>query len=181
MNKEELQKILDDHKKWLNGQGGKRADLRGADFSEADFRGAKLRGADLREADLSWTKLRGADLSEADLREADLSWTKLREADLSWTKLRGANFSGADLQNVTSIKRVEVSWSDHGECGRKLLAVLIADEVRYFCGCFSGTLDDLRKYISDGKEKYKASRTIAADFCESRMAEMMDEKGQDDE
>ena len=148
---EELQKILDDHKKWLNGQGGKRADLRGADFSEADFRGAKLRGADLREA------------------------------DLSWTKLRGANFSGADLQNVTSIKRVEVSWSDHGECGRKLLAVLIADEVRYFCGCFSGTLDDLRKYISDGKEKYKASRTIAADFCEARMAEMMDEKGQDDE
>ena len=43
MNQEELQKILEAHGKWINGEyGGVRANLRGA-----DLRGADLRGADL--------------------------------------------------------------------------------------------------------------------------------------
>ena len=58
MKQEELQKILDAHKKWINGEdGGVRADLRRADLRRADLRGADLRRADLRRADL-----RGADL-----------------------------------------------------------------------------------------------------------------------
>lgn len=53
MKQEELQEILDAHKKWINNEdGGVRADLR-----RADLRGANLSGADLRRADL-----RGADL-----------------------------------------------------------------------------------------------------------------------
>ena len=62
MNKKELDKILDNHKKWLSTDGleGERADLRRADLREAD-----LREADLREADLR----------EADLREADLDFS----------------------------------------------------------------------------------------------------------
>ena len=68
MKQEELQKILEAHGKWINGEyGGERADLRGADLSGADLRRADLRGADLRGADLSDANLRGADLSEADL------------------------------------------------------------------------------------------------------------------
>jgi hypothetical protein len=65
MENEKLQKILVEHKKWLESDGkeGKKADLRGAD----------LRGADLRVADLRGADLRGADLRVADLREADLS------------------------------------------------------------------------------------------------------------
>ena len=63
MTSEEIKKVLDLHKKWLNNeQGGERADLRGADLREAD-----LRGADLSEADLSRTDLRGADIRGADL------------------------------------------------------------------------------------------------------------------
>ena len=62
MDKQELQKILEDHKKWLQNDGGKRANLRGADLREANLREANLRGADLRGADL-----RGAYLWEADL------------------------------------------------------------------------------------------------------------------
>ena len=58
MKKNELDKILELHAKWLNEQdGGVEADLRGADLRRADLRGADLRGADLREADLS-----GADI-----------------------------------------------------------------------------------------------------------------------
>ena len=58
MKQEELQKILEAHKKWINNEdGGVRADLRRADLRRADLRGADLRRADLRRADL-----RGADL-----------------------------------------------------------------------------------------------------------------------
>ena len=63
MSREELNKILELHKKWLNdGERGKHANLKGADLRYADLRGADLRGADLRGADL-----RGADLRRAKL------------------------------------------------------------------------------------------------------------------
>lgn len=63
MKQEELQKILEAHGKWINGEyGGARADLRGANLSEADLSEANLRGADLRGADLGGADLRGADL-----------------------------------------------------------------------------------------------------------------------
>ena len=71
MTSEEIKKVLDLHKKWLNDEeGGERADLRDADLRDADLRGADLRGADLR-----WADLRGADLSRADLRGADLDFS----------------------------------------------------------------------------------------------------------
>lgn len=58
MGKEELKKILDNHKKWiLNEDGGERLDLRGA-----DLRGASLCGADLRYANLCDANLCGADI-----------------------------------------------------------------------------------------------------------------------
>ena len=64
----DLKQILELHKKWLNNEdGGKRANLSGADLCSVDLWGANLRGADLRGADL-----RGADLSGADLSDADL-------------------------------------------------------------------------------------------------------------
>lgn len=43
MKQEELQKILEAHKKWINNEdGGVRADLRRADLRRADLRGADL-------------------------------------------------------------------------------------------------------------------------------------------
>ena len=43
MTSEEIKKVLELHKKWLNNeQGGERADLSGADLSGADLRGADL-------------------------------------------------------------------------------------------------------------------------------------------
>lgn len=81
----ELKEILDAHKLWLEGKGGKRANLRDFDLSYADLRDADLRGADLRHAYLCNANLYGADLRHADLRDADLSGADLRGADLDYS------------------------------------------------------------------------------------------------
>ena len=47
MEREELEKILEEHKEWIDGKGGKRADLSGTD----------LRGANLSEANLDFSTL----------------------------------------------------------------------------------------------------------------------------
>ncbi len=103
MHKDDLQKVLDLHRLWLNDDpGGERADLRWADLQGVDLQGANLRGADLRWADLHGADLRGAGLRGADLRWADLRWADLRGAnlrgvDLRWVDLRWADLRGADL------------------------------------------------------------------------------------
>ena len=81
MTQEELNVILDKHKKWLNSEdGGERADLREADLFRADLCWADLHRADLRGANLHRANLRGADLHRANLRGADL-----REANLDYS------------------------------------------------------------------------------------------------
>ena len=66
MTQEELNKILENHKHWLNedceGWENMRADLERADLYGADLREANLEGADLREANLRRADLYGADL-----------------------------------------------------------------------------------------------------------------------
>ena len=99
MTQEELNKVLENHKHWLNEDCEDwenmraslvRADLRGADLSDADLRGASLVRADLRGADLSVAYLSDAYLSDANLRGADLRDANLRGADLRDANLRGA-------------------------------------------------------------------------------------------
>ena len=62
MKKEELSKILKNHKTWL--------DSKGEDGIRANLSDADLRGANLRDADLS-----GAYLRDADLRGANLDYS----------------------------------------------------------------------------------------------------------
>ena len=62
MNRDELNIILKEHEKWLQDEGGARADLRNADLAYAD-----LQNADLRYADLQYVYLRSADLRGANL------------------------------------------------------------------------------------------------------------------
>ena len=112
---QELQIILEKHKRWLNGEyGGERAnlkesDLSGAELSGANLRVANLRGADLRGAELSGANLRvanlrGADLRGAELRGADLRLSDLRDADLRDADLRRADLRGADIRRANMIK-----------------------------------------------------------------------------
>ena len=64
MTQEKLNKILENHKHWLNedceGWENMRADLRYADLRYADLREVNLYGADLRRADLRYADLYGA-------------------------------------------------------------------------------------------------------------------------
>jgi hypothetical protein len=118
MTPEEIKSVLEEHKKWSNGNGGKsadlsranlyeanlyRADLRWANLYEANLYGADLREADLYEANLyranlSMADLYGANLYGAELRGADLCGANLRWAELSMADLRGADLYGADLR-----------------------------------------------------------------------------------
>ena len=82
MNTDELKTILEQHKLWLEDEGGARADLQGADLQRADLQyadlqGANLRGADLQRADLQRADLLGANLRGADLLGADLDYSCL--------------------------------------------------------------------------------------------------------
>ena len=76
MTQQEMNVILDKHKKWLSGkEGGEKANLRGDDLSGADLHGADLDGADLSGTDLSGTDLSGTYLSGADLHGANLDYS----------------------------------------------------------------------------------------------------------
>ena len=82
MTNEEIKKVLELHKKWLNNEeGGVRANLTGADLTGANLSYAFLRDADLSCADLSYANLRGVDLRGANLRGADLRGANLDEKD----------------------------------------------------------------------------------------------------
>jgi len=87
MTKDELKSILEQHWLWVGGNGGKRADLQGANLSCANLQGANLSCANLRGADLRGADLRGANLSCANLRGADLRGADLRGADLDYSSL----------------------------------------------------------------------------------------------
>jgi hypothetical protein len=116
MKQEELDKILEEHKLWLDTRftsdikGTRanltRANLRGANLSCADLSYANLRGANLRGANLRGAKLSCADLRGANLRGANLSCAKLSCAKLSCADLRGAKLSCADL------RRADLSGAD---------------------------------------------------------------------
>ena len=93
MKQEQIEKILEEHKAWLNRTGGAKADLHGADLCGADLCGADLRDADLRGANLCGANLCGADLCGAYLCGADLYDANLRGADLRDADLCGVRYN----------------------------------------------------------------------------------------
>ena len=119
MEKENLDEILENHVKWLQNDGGERADLEGANLEEANLRGADLEEADLRGADLCRADLRGANLRGADLEGADL-----RGADLEDAFLEGAYLPIGIYQIVGA-----------GSCNRCTTYDAINDRV--ICGCWN--------------------------------------------
>ena len=173
MTQDQIRTKLDLHKKWLEGEtGGALADLTGADLRSADLRSADLTSAILRGADLTGADLRSADLRSAVLRSAYLTGAYLTGAvltgsDLTGSDLTGAVLTGAVLHESIGVQHASCSWSGHGERGRQLLSARIGGEIKFWCGCFSGTREDLQTYINKGREEYKPSRQKALDFVAS--------------
>ena len=131
-----LEDILEKHKRWLNNEGGKRADLMSVDLRSVDLSDVNLRSANLINADLTGADLTGADLSGSDLELANLSnailigavlrssnlnysvliKTDLTDADLTVAKLNGAilmnvKLNGANL-NFTDLAGAKLSEAD---------------------------------------------------------------------
>ncbi len=77
MNKETLDKILDNHKLWLSSGGlkGERANLVGANLERANLERANLVGANLERANLVGANLERANLEDANLRGANLDFS----------------------------------------------------------------------------------------------------------
>lgn len=161
-----LQEIIDNHKKWLRGNGGERADLHGADLLRArldhtvlcgvDLHDANLYGADLRGADLRETNLRGANLYNADLQGANLNYADLRDALLCCANLRGAHLP---------VRIVQV-----GPIGsRQSYTVYNVDDDIVQCGCWNnykgGTLEEFKKRVDaeypDGQYRQEYLAAIA--------------------
>jgi uncharacterized protein YjbI with pentapeptide repeats len=86
----DLQLILQEHLLWLQNKGGKRADLRYADFT----------GTNLIGVNLSYANLKGARMSSKDLRDIDFSYADLTDSDFSYSILTNVNFSNADLSDA---------------------------------------------------------------------------------
>lgn len=100
MKQEELNKIIANHVKWLNGGGGERAKLAGADLCGIDLSGANLQNAYLCEADLHRANLSGANLQNAYLCRADLCGANLSGANLNRTDLTEAVLHMTDLSDA---------------------------------------------------------------------------------
>lgn len=177
MEQEKLNEIIADHNKWLKNEGGKRANLAGADLYGADLRGAKLdrtnlRWANLRRAGLEGVNLRGADLEGADLyganlEGADLERANLRRADLCMADLEGANLRGADLEGA-KLEGVNLCMADlegaelpigvyqivgPGSCNRCTTYDVINDQI--VCGFWNdGKGNHLDSFIKRIEEVY---------------------------
>lgn len=59
----DIKQILEEHRLWLIGRGGRKADLSGANLSGANLSGANLSGADLSNTNLTSTNLLTANLT----------------------------------------------------------------------------------------------------------------------
>ena len=101
MTKEELAAVLAEHKAWLEGNGGKRANL-----AYASLVGARLVDARLDGASLAYARLDGARLDGARLVDASLAYARLDGASLVGARLDGARLDGARLDgaNLTGAK-----------------------------------------------------------------------------
>ena len=108
MTREDLDKILADHKKWIDTKEDKgiRANLSWCDLSEAS-----LSYANLSKANLSHAKLIGTDLSYANLRYTDLSHAKLINSNLTKANLTRAYLANATLKE-TDLLDATISYAN---------------------------------------------------------------------
>ena len=112
MEPSKLKEILDQHKLWLDGKGGQRANLEYANLSDANLHGANLSGADLLGADLTGADLTGADLTGAYLKDANLTGADLTGTPLD-KKEKLPEVSSVKLQTSTR-QSLEKLANEHG-------------------------------------------------------------------
>ena len=124
MEKEEINKILSKHKKWLrtNGKVGSVANfryinLRHADLNHADLRYADLRYADLRAADLDFSVFPlwcgGLEVNIDDRQAIQLLYHLIRNVNYS----KNCSESMKKLLNIDSLVKQANKFHRIDECG----------------------------------------------------------------
>ena len=200
MTNDELRKVIDDHKHWLEedceGWEKMHANLYGANLRGANLCGANLRDADLRDADLRDANLYGANLCGANLRDANLRDADLRGADLRDANLCDANLYGANLCDAKNIPYVPYACPDFGmfigfkKASGKIVVLEIPEDARRLsgtgrkCRCdkakvleiqeLDGTKSEVDEVASDYDHsfKYKVGEMVKVDdFDECRWNE----------
>lgn len=183
ISKEELKKILNEHKLWLesNGKKGKQADLSHIDLSHVN-----LSHVDLSHADLSYIDLSNANLSNMDLTNANLFYANLSDANLSFANLSFANLFQTDLTNANLSNAKLIKVADQNVKGKKIIAAQVdtsrknnlisywADLDIWTTGCFQGTLEELKKAIEEthkDNQSMKRKYFIAINFILSEVKE----------
>ena len=109
LTREKLNKILEEHKHWID------EDCKNWEEMRADLHNADLRGANLRNANLCGAYLLNADLSGVDFRSANLPNANLSGADLRGANLHNANLCGADLRGAKNVPYIPMVCPEEGD------------------------------------------------------------------
>jgi len=106
MKPEELKKILREHKKWLAGNGGKRADLQGA-----DLRGARLQDADLHNTLIpiycKWSSaVCNGNIKIGCITKSPEEWEQWLESDEEYETKRGTD----EFKQIEAVIRAHIAY-----------------------------------------------------------------------
>jgi uncharacterized protein YjbI with pentapeptide repeats len=133
-----------------------------AEFVRCKFRDNDMTDSDFHGVEFGQSLFNSVTFKNSNLRGADFSGAHFTATSLKQTEISRTNFTGALLQNVFH-NHARVQFNAHGECGRELVAIVKneGDEPTFHCGCFSGSVKDLQKYITQGNQRYAKTRLIA--------------------
>ena len=155
MIRNELNEILENHKLWLNGEGGECANLRGADLRYANLYNIDLRCANLNSADLNSADLRCANLRGASLYNASLSGASLYNANLYSSNLNNANLNNVKTNMYTIGYNLacpeEGSFIGYKKVGKYIVKLLIMEDSKrnsattLKCRCDKAKVLDIEK------------------------------------
>jgi len=131
MDQEQLQRMLRDHKAWLDSREteGARADLAGASLERVNLAGAVLDGANLSGALLTNANFSGASLNHVDLSHSKVMHADFAGADLFFTDFTEADLSGADLSGASQTHDYRLALTRQGPSfhGANLAYTKLAD------------------------------------------------------
>ena len=195
LTQEQINKILENHKHWLN-EDCEGWEIMRADFSYCELNHIDLSHTDLSHADLSGANLSGAYLSDANLSGANLSDANLSDAYLSNADLRGACLRDAYLNSAEEVPYIPMVCPEEGDfigwkkAGNKIVKLRIPEDALRSsattrkCRCnkaevieiynIDGTIADERTVNSsyDSNFTYEVGKTVEVqDFDTNRWNE----------
>ena len=179
ITEEELNEILRKHELWIEGKdGGKRANLNGANLFGANLSRADISAANLSGADISAANLFGANLSATNLSGANLSGANLSAANLRGADLSGANLNGAIVNSRTAFFHLQcpeegsfIGWKK-AVCGDEnvIVKLLITEDALRSsattrkCRASKAKVLDIQDMFGNSLDEYSAHSDYDTDF-----------------